>query len=178
MEGRNGGSVFRFWRYARKGEGARRLGGPMPMPLGPLAFLYMGTANFARDVAYYRDVLGAELVWNRTGFGAHVAAFRLGEGPLLLLADHRPAPSLMPIYEVADLKATAKALKKRGWKPDGGSFEIPNGPCYAFEDPSGNRFAIFENVRPRVFGREPGNPPGCSTGLPPSRLSYVRMFRP
>ncbi len=54
-----------------------------------------------------------------TGFGAHVAAFRIGGGPLLLLADHRPAPSCMPVYEVDDLKNASKALKKRGWKPDG-----------------------------------------------------------
>jgi len=25
------------------------------------------------------------------------------------------------------------------------------GPCYAFEDPSGNRLAIFEMVRPHPF---------------------------
>lgn len=124
----------------------------MATPFGALAYLYVGTADFERDLAYYRDVLGATLVWNLTGFGAHVAAFRLGEGPLLLLADHRPAPSCMPVYEVENLKASAKALKKRGWKSDGGSFVIPNGPCFAFEDPSRNRFAIFENVRPQVFG--------------------------
>jgi predicted enzyme related to lactoylglutathione lyase len=57
----------------------------------------------------------------------------------------------MPVYAVEDLDATVKALKKRGWKPDGGRIEIPNGPCYAFEDPSRNRFAIFENARPNVF---------------------------
>ena len=90
-------------------------------------------------------------MWNLTGFGAHVAAFRLSEGPLVLLADHRPAPTCMPVYAVKDLGETVKVLKKRGWKPDGGRFEIPNGPCYAFEDPSKNRFAIFENVRPDLF---------------------------
>ena len=124
----------------------------MAVPFRTLEFLYVGTSDFKRDLAYYRDVLKAELVWNKTGFGAHVAAFRMSEGPLLLLADHRPAPSCMPVYAVTDLEATVKTLKKRGWKPDGGRFEIPNGPCYAFEDPSGNRLAIFENVRPDVFG--------------------------
>jgi len=123
----------------------------MATPFGTLAYLYVGTANFEKDRSYYRDVLGGELVWNLTGFGAHVAAFRLGPGPLVLIADHRPAPSCMPVYEVDDLKEAARSLKKRGWKPDGGSFEIPNGPCYAFEDPSRNRFAMFENVRPRPF---------------------------
>ena len=123
----------------------------MPNPLGTLAYLYVGTSDFERDLAYYRDVLGGELLWNLAGFGAHVAAFRVGDGPLLLLADHRPAPTCMPVYEVDNLKETTRALKKRGWKPDGSSFEIPNGPCYAFEDPSKNRYAIFQNVRPHPF---------------------------
>jgi predicted enzyme related to lactoylglutathione lyase len=123
----------------------------MDAPLGKLEYLYVGSSDFERDLAYYRDVLKAELVWNLTGFGAHVAAFRVAEGPLLLLADHRPAPTCMPVYAVKDLGETVKSLKRRGWRPDGGRFEIPNGPCYAFEDPSKNRFAICENVRPNVF---------------------------
>ena len=145
-------SAFGGGRRKAKGMCSDPVRPVMSPPFAALAYLYVGTANFERDLAYYRDVLGGDLVWNLTGFGAHVAAFRVGKGPLLLLADHRPAPSCMPVYEVDDLKATAKELKKRGWKPDGGSFEIPNGPCYAFEDTSKNRFAIFENVRPHVFG--------------------------
>jgi len=124
----------------------------MPLPFGPLRFLYVGTADTERDLAYYMKVLGAEKLWRFKEFGADVAAVRLGAGPLLLLADHREAPSVMPIFEVDDLKATAKDLKKRGWKPKGSSFEIPNGPCYVFLDPSGNEYAIFEDVRPGVFG--------------------------
>lgn len=123
----------------------------MTAPFERLEYLYLGTAHFERDVAYYRDVLGAPLLWNLEGFGAHVAAFRLGDGPLLLLADHRPGPSCMPLYSVADVKETAKDLRKRGWKSDGRPFEIPNGPCYAFDDPSGNRLGIFQNDRPRPF---------------------------
>jgi catechol 2,3-dioxygenase-like lactoylglutathione lyase family enzyme len=134
-----------------KVEAWRRDSPVVPAPFIRLEYLYIGTLDFKRDLAYYRDVLGAELVWNLTGFGAHVAAFRVGEGPLLLLADHRPAPSCIPVYVVKNLRETTRELKKRGWKPDGGRFEIPNGPCYAFEDPSGNRFAIFENLRPAPF---------------------------
>ncbi len=123
----------------------------MAAPFHSLEYLDLGTADFERDLAYYRDVLGYPLVWNHEGMGARVAAFRLGKGPFLLLADHRLAPSCMPLYVVEDLKATAKALWKRGWKPGGRPFEIPNGPCYVFDDPSGNRFGFFENVRPKPF---------------------------
>jgi predicted enzyme related to lactoylglutathione lyase len=124
----------------------------MAPPFGPLRFLYLGTKDTGRDLKFYEEVLGAKKVWRFREFGADVAAVRLGAGPLVLLADHRDAPSVLPIYEVKDLAATAKELKKRGWKPKSGKFEIPNGPCYVFEDPSGNEYAIFEDVRPDVFG--------------------------
>ncbi|OGS46591.1 MAG: hypothetical protein A3K66_02970 [Euryarchaeota archaeon RBG_16_67_27] len=123
----------------------------MDAPLGTLEYLYLGSKDFERDLAYYRDVLGAEPVWNLEGFRARVAAFRLGEGALILLADHRPAPSSIALFSVGDLRETIKRLKRRGWTPEGRPFEIPNGPCSVFEDPSGNRFGIFENVRPRPF---------------------------
>ncbi|HEY7588648.1 MAG TPA: VOC family protein [Thermoplasmata archaeon] len=123
----------------------------MEAPFGSLEYLYVGTKDVERDLAYYRDLLGAAVVWDLTGMGSRVAAVRLGRGPLILLADHRPAPSCMPLYQVEDVKGTAKELRKRGWKPDGRPFEIPPGPCYVFEDPSGNRYGIFENVRPKVF---------------------------
>lgn len=123
----------------------------MAGPFESLQYLYVGTSKFQRDLDYYKDVLGASLIWNLEGFGAHVAAFCLGKGPLVLLADHRPAPSCMPLYRVNDLKETAKTLRKRGWAPEGRPFEIPNGPCYVFEDPSGNRLGIFQDDRPRPF---------------------------
>lgn len=122
-------------------------------PLGKLAYLYIGTADFDRDVAYYRDVLGAEVVWAFNAHGAKVAAVRLGQGPLFLLADHRPAPSCMPIIAVEDLNATAEELKRRGWQSEGDIFEIPNGPCCRFNDPSGNPLAIFQDVRPEAMER-------------------------
>ena len=120
----------------------------MTPPFGALRFLYVGTASFDEDLAFYLVQLGAERVWQFAHFGAKVAALRLGDGPLLLLADHRPAPSCMPIYEVANLEATSQALRARGWQPQGASFEIPNGPCQTFADPSGNPFALFEDIRP------------------------------
>jgi predicted enzyme related to lactoylglutathione lyase len=123
-------------------------------PFGPLRFLYVGTKDTGRDLKFYVETLGAQELWRFKEFGADVAAVRLGQGPLVLLADHRDAPSVLPIYEVEDLSAVAKDLKKRGWKPKGAKVEIPNGPCYVFEDPSGNEYALFEDVRPNVFGDE------------------------
>jgi hypothetical protein len=75
------------------------------------------------------------------------AAFRLCDGPLVLLADHRPAPSYLPVIVVPDLDAAIAALKARGWQCEGEPFEIPNGTCYRFADPSGYAYALFQNDR-------------------------------
>lgn len=120
-------------------------------PLGTLKYLYVGTGHFDEDLAYYRDVIGAKMVWNFTAFGARVAAFRIARGPLFLIADHRSAPSCMPVFAVDDLDATTAALEERGWKPTEGPFEIPDGPCYVFADRSGNQLAVFGDVRPNAL---------------------------
>ena len=133
----------------------------MAAPFGSLEYLYVGSSDFDRDLVYYTKVLGAGIVWNFQAFGAKVAALRLCAGPLYLLADHRPAPSCLPLFAVSDLKLTAKELRARGWRSDGRSFEIPPGPCFVFKDPSGNALGIFENVRPRAMEEsfeDSGNP--------------------
>jgi len=122
-----------------------------------LKFLYLGSANLEKDLKYYRDILGAKLIWHSKHFGAEVAAFSFSDRtpeddqPLLLIADHLPSPKCELIYEVESLESVARDLRARGWKPEGEMFEIPNGPCYLFKDPSGNTLAIFENTRPDVM---------------------------
>src|SRR3989442_5223936 len=74
-------------------------------PFGRLRYLYMGTSNVQKDVDYYTKVLGARKIWDISSFGTRVAALRLGEGPLFLLADHRPAPSCILIFQVDDLRS-------------------------------------------------------------------------
>lgn len=120
-------------------------------PLGILRFLYVGSSDVKKDLDYYRRVLGAEKVWDFSSMGTRVAAVQVSSGPLLLLAGHRSAPSVLPVLEVEDLKASAKEFKSRGWLPEGEEFEIPNGPCYLFKDPSGNQMALFQDVRPRLL---------------------------
>ena len=130
-------------------------------PLGVLRFLYIGSRDVKQDLEYYTKVLGARKVWDFTSFGTRVAAVQACTGPLLLLAGHRPAPSCLPVFQVDDLKASARDFKSRGWQPESGQFEIPNGPCYLFKDPSGNQIAIFQDVRPGLLENESQTNPGC-----------------
>ena len=122
-------------------------------PLGELKYLYVGTSRFDEDLEFYGTVLGAEKVWHFEEFGARVAAFRVAQGPLLLLADHRPAPSCLPVFAVSDLDAAVRELEGRGWRPESGPFGIPDGPCYLFRDRSGNQLAVFGDVRPDALSR-------------------------
>lgn len=123
-------------------------------PLGRLEYLYVGSSDVEKDLAYYRDVLGAEVVWDFQEFGTRVSAVRLAaRPPLVILAGHRPAPSVLPIFAVEHLEKTERDLRKKGWKPEGPPVEVPDGPCYLFKDPSGNELALLGQVRPHVLER-------------------------
>jgi hypothetical protein len=69
---------------------------------------------------------------------------------MVLLADHLHDGTPILIYRVERLESSIAALRARGWTAESGPFEIPNGPCYTFRDPTGVRLAIYENQRPDV----------------------------
>ena len=116
-----------------------------------LIYVYVGTSDYKADYDFYRNTLGAELVWEFEEFGAKVAAFNICGEPFLLIADHVGAPSKRLIYEVDDITAAANELKARGWKADGPKFEVPDGPCINFKDRSGNEYALIQMTRPHIL---------------------------
>jgi hypothetical protein len=131
-----------------------RKGVPAPArgnPFKRLVYVYIGTSSYDEDHDFYENKLGASRLWEFEKFGARVAAFDLCGEPYLLLADHVKAPSKRLIYEVEDLDEAAKDLKGRGWKPEAGRFEVPDGPCLNFKDRSGNEYAILQMSRPHTL---------------------------
>lgn len=119
--------------------------------LGSLVYLYVGSDDVPRDVAFYRDHLGAEVVWHHQAMGTEVAAVRLGDGPVVLLADHREAPSVLPIWTVEDIDAAQEALGRSGWSGPTDRVEVPDGPCLLLQDASGNQIGLLQQVRPGVM---------------------------
>ena len=73
------------------------------------------------------------------------------------------------------MKAAAEKLRGDGWRPEGKSFEIPEGPCYRFNDPSGNALAIPEIVRPGVLGISGWQSRKKSLSLLPDGLAFVNV---
>jgi len=119
--------------------------------IGRLIYLYVGSADVPADVAFYRDQLGAEVVWHHRAMGTEVAALRLGDGPLVLLADHREPGTVLPIWTVEDLDTAAAELKASGWTDRATRVEVPDGPCLLLRDPSGNEIGLLHQVRPGVM---------------------------
>lgn len=118
---------------------------------GRLVYLYTGSADVESDVAFYTRHLDGEVVWRIRSGGTEVAAIRLGDGPLVLLADHRRAPGVLPIWAVADLGGATERLKEAGWRGKLVEVEVPDGPCVILSDPSGNEIALMDQVRPNVL---------------------------
>lgn len=126
----------------------------MSPPLGRLEYLYVGSADVARDLAFYRDALGARVAWDFTDFGTRVAALELGpRPPLYILAGHRPARSVLPIFVVDDLDAMERTLREKGWEDVGHRVDVPDGPVLVLRDASGNEVGLLESLRPRALER-------------------------
>jgi hypothetical protein len=116
-----------------------------------LRFLYIGSSDVERDVTTWLGVPGARLRWRFQHFGADVAAIDLGHPPLLLLADHRPPGTMLPIYQVDDLDIAGQALDAAGWALELGPVGTPEGPASVRADGSGNLIALLRVDRPDVL---------------------------
>lgn len=115
-----------------------------------LDFIYIPTQDVDAAARHYVDVLGGELLWKVRGMGTVVAAVRFGdESPQVLLSGHLAGEVPILVYRVADYAAAVAALRARG----GGEvheLEIPHGPCASFRAEGGQRFAVYQLVRPEA----------------------------
>ncbi|MFI5122529.1 MAG: VOC family protein [Vicinamibacteria bacterium] len=122
----------------------------------------MPSPDVARDLGFYSEILGAEVVFAIEAFGARVAQVRVSEGgPRLLLADHLEGEAPVLVYRVADLEAAVAGIERRGFEV-GSRFGIPHGPCAELRTPGGQRVALYELTRPgadeRLAGRRDYEP--------------------
>ena len=118
-----------------------------------LDFIYTPSGDVAADLAWFADVLGAEVEFAIDAMDTRVAAVVLAPGaPLVLLAGHLHGATPILVFRVADLDGELAAMAARGWTREA-TFEIPHGPCCAFASPSGQRLALYEPTRPEAVDR-------------------------
>jgi predicted enzyme related to lactoylglutathione lyase len=120
--------------------------------LGEPAYLYVGVDDIDRAITFYEQALGAEFVWHFRRFGTDVAAVRVSAtGPLVLLAAHRPAPSCLPIWTVADLDATVARLAATGFADRGETAGTPDGRVHVVRDLDGNELGLLQQDVPNAL---------------------------
>jgi len=123
-----------------------------------LRFLYLGSADTERDLATWLALPGARLRWRFAAYGADVAAVDLGAAPLVLIADHRPPGSVLPIYAVSDIDETVDALTAKGWARHAGPLGTPEGPAVVLHDGSDTAVALLRVDRPGAMDDAYGDP--------------------
>jgi hypothetical protein len=114
---------------------------------GSLDYIYLPAADVDDEVVRYVETAGAELIWKVRAMGTTVACLRVGEsGPAILLSGHLPGTSPILVYQVQDYAGTVAQLRQRNVTLR--ELEIPHGPCATFTMGTGQRYAIYQLVRP------------------------------
>jgi hypothetical protein len=114
---------------------------------GSLDYIYVPAADVDGEVQHYADTMGAELVWKVRAMGTTVACLRIGEpGPAILLSGHLQGTSPILVYQVQDYAGTIAQLRQRNIVIH--ELEIPHGPCATFTMGAGQRYAVYQLVRP------------------------------
>lgn len=117
------------------------------MAIEALDLLYVPSRDVAADLAFYRDVLGARVVFAIEAMQTRVAEVSLArDGPRVVLAEHLAGEAPVLLHRVDDLDATLAAL---GVAVED-RVELPFGPCATFRTPGGQRLGLYQRTRPEV----------------------------
>jgi catechol 2,3-dioxygenase-like lactoylglutathione lyase family enzyme len=126
----------------------------MSLPTTAQPVVFVLTANRAKAVPFYRDVLGLRLM----GEDSHAATFDLGNRtPLRLtdIADHRASGHTVVGWHVSDIRAAIAALREKGvefqiyegfGQDADGVWASPDGGAKVawFRDPDGNGLSLTQ----------------------------------
>jgi catechol 2,3-dioxygenase-like lactoylglutathione lyase family enzyme len=120
------------------------------MAIEALDVLYVPSRDVEADLTFYRDVLGARVVFAIEAMGTRVAEVATApHGPRVVLAGHLTGEAPVLLHRVSDLDETLAELAARGLEPEG-RVELPLGPCATLRSPGGQRLGLYELTRPEV----------------------------
>ena len=126
------------------------------MAIEALDVLYVPSRDVESDVRFYRDTLGARVLFAVDAMGARVAEVALAaHGPRMILADHVSGDAPILLHRVADLHQTLAELGSHGLRVET-RVELPLGPCATFHSPGGQRLGLYQLTRPEVDERFSG----------------------
>jgi predicted enzyme related to lactoylglutathione lyase len=111
-----------------------------------------------RGMAFYRDVLGHQLIWRNEATGQ--AALRMPESNTEIVLTTRQ--SYEPDWKVASADAAAEAFAANGGKVLVEPMDIPIGRLAVVEDPFGNRLVVLDSTKGTYDTNESGTVTGVS----------------
>jgi hypothetical protein len=116
-----------------------------------LDFVYTPTHDIDAAIAQHVDGFGAQLEWKVRAMGTVVACLRVSDvGPRILLSEHVEGTTPILVYRVASYRDALGRLRDAG-VTDVRELEIPHGPCASVRTSNGQRFAVYELVRPEAM---------------------------
>lgn len=109
-------------------------------------------------MAFYRDVLGHELIWRNEATGQ--AALRMPESDTEIVLTTRQGYE--PDWKVASAEAAARTFAANGGKVIAGPMDIPIGRLAIVEDPFGNRLVLLDSTKGTYDTDDSGEVTGVS----------------
>ena len=120
------------------------------MAIEAIDVLYVPSRDVAAALAFYRDVLGARVVFAIEAMGTRVAEVAIAaNGPRVVLAEHLAGEAPVLLHRVGDLDAALAEFTSRGVELEQ-QVELPLGPYATFRSPGGQRIGLYELTRPEV----------------------------
>lgn len=125
----------------------------MTLPASATPVTFVLTADRAKTLPFYRDVLGLTL----TGEDDFAATFDLGSGATMRLTtipDHTPGMHTVLGWEVTDIRAAMAALRAKGVKfevyegfgqDEHGVWSFQDTHLAWFNDPEGNNLSLAQH---------------------------------
>lgn len=114
--------------------------------------LQVPVRNLEQGLAFYRDVLGHELIWkNETAAGLRLP----GTDAELVLQTERPELEVNLL--VASAEAAAERISAAGGAVLVPPFDLEIGRCVVVQDPWGNRLVLLDMTKGPLTTDEQGN---------------------
>jgi hypothetical protein len=115
--------------------------------VGSLDYIYLPTADAGGEVLRQVKTMGAELAWKARAIRTTVACLGAGEpGPAVLLSGHLHGTGPILVYQVPGYAGPIARLRQENVAVC--ELEIPHGPCATFTIGTGQRYAVYQLIRP------------------------------
>jgi catechol 2,3-dioxygenase-like lactoylglutathione lyase family enzyme len=136
-------------------QAARTVKAGIPFTYDEQLVISVNVSDFERSLAWYREVLGFELLYKLDQFGwGEVTTPWAGVTIGISQTEEQRAGGTVPTFGVTDIDAARRHLESHDVRFDGDTYEIEGMVKLAtFYDPDGNAFMLAQSLDRELRGR-------------------------